>query len=111
MGRDSFLLERYPAYACQAVAYACMARALPAYADKRIETELLFVEVQTGITQALPLGAADEGFFYTQLEALVAYAEDTYLRRERIHAADLSLPYPALRPEQTALLQTLKAMA
>ncbi len=104
----SFLLERYPAYACQAVAYACMARSLPAYADKRIETELLFVEVQTGITQALPLGAADEGFFYTQLEALIAYAEDTYLRRERIHAADLSLPYPELRPEQTALLQTLK---
>ncbi len=104
----SVLVERYPQYVCQAIAYACLAKTLESYQKQVIECSLLFIDIQTGLSQEIPLGIADEGIFYTQLEQVVQYAQENYLRRERIFACELGLPYPNLRPEQDQLLRTLQ---
>ena len=101
-----FLLQRFPEYVCQAVAYGFLVRKTMELDFQSINCELLWIDHQTGNTQAIPLSLGDEGLFHSQLEAISQFADAQYRQYMRFKAIEFSAPYP-WRIEQKKLLDEI----
>ncbi len=110
---ESDLRETYPAYFRQLAAYRALyplgreGEPLPEYP----RAELLFLEIATGFTQRVPLGADDSNTFEAQLERLVGFLQfrETHLRRLR-HSQILP-PFETPRPGQEGMSRRLAEAA
>jgi Rad3-related DNA helicase len=131
--KEAALRAGYPEHFLQVIAYLALLRTAPSNADGRtanVETpeedrfstlifglppgaalgaELIFVEVGTGITQTVVLGADDEAHFRTQLERLVEFLDLRLRARERLRNLHFRPPFAVLRPGQETVQDELLA--
>jgi Rad3-related DNA helicase len=129
------LRAAYPEYFLQVITYLALLRTAPSSVDDRIAlgedleegrlatlvsglppgaalgAELVFVEVGTGITQAVSLSADDEALFRTQLERLVEFLDLRLRARDRLRNLQFRPPFAVLRPGQETVQAELLAAA
>ncbi len=94
------LAERYPDYFAQAASYLCLLRKHPEWRLHELRAELMFIEIETGAVQRVPLTEGDEGRFLSQLERLLPYLEDRRNCRLRFVEAAINPAFPQLREGQ-----------
>ena len=91
------LRAAYSGYFAQAAAYLAL---LP---QERPVGELVFVEVDTGLSQTIVLTEADQRTFQVQLERVTEFLELRLRARSRLSALDFQSPFPVLRPGQETI--------
>ncbi|HVW21710.1 MAG TPA: helicase C-terminal domain-containing protein [Opitutaceae bacterium] len=91
------LRAAYSGYFAQAAAYLAL---LPA---QNPVGELVFVEVDTGLSQSVALTEADRRTFEVQLERVTEFLELRLRARTRLSALRFQSPFPALRPGQESI--------
>ncbi|MDQ8202365.1 helicase C-terminal domain-containing protein [Pelagicoccus sp. SDUM812003] len=112
------LLERYPHYPIQLLAYReLMIRDQAAPSDPsqpsplpttpRYHLELLLVEIGSGLTQSLTLDASYDGLLVDQLDAFVDYLESQQERLARLRSLLVRSAYPSPRPGQETIQRDL----
>ncbi len=130
---ESALRNDYPEYFLQAIAYAALLRTAPRRlaspsatdsggvrevavplepglaAGPALRAELVFLELATGITQTVALGADDEASFYAQLERLVEFLDLRIRARDRLQGLQFRPAFAALRPGQETIQDELRA--
>jgi Rad3-related DNA helicase len=129
---EAALRAGYPEHFLQVITYLALLRTAPSNADGRtakvekpeedrfsillsglppgaaLGAELIFVEIGTGITQTVVLGADDEALFRTQLERLVEFLELRVRARERLRNLHFRPPFAVLRPGQETVQDELR---
>ena len=108
---EAALRADYPEYFLQAAAYRTLVRPEPAAGPPpgTVATELVFVELGTGLVQAVPLGAADDDAFRVQLDQLVEFLELRRQARARLRHLRFRPPFAVLRPGQETIQTELLA--
>jgi len=114
---EAELRGEYASYFVQAAAYQrllatdsrALGEALLPEGSARIGAVLVFVEADTGLTQTVRLGAADEGLLAAQLDRVVDFLEQRHLSRERLSHMRLRKPFEALREGQEEAIAGLQA--
>ena len=130
---ESALRTDYPDYFLQAIAYLALLRSAPRRSDSRpapeaaadpeailpldlgatagsaLKAELVFVEIGTGITQSVALGADDEMSFHAQLERLAEFLDLQVRARDRLRGLQFHPAFAALRPGQETIQEDLLA--
>jgi DNA excision repair protein ERCC-2 len=81
---ETELRADYPEYFAQLAAYAVLWRTQPAEAATQVRAELCFVEVGSGLSQALFLTPADDTYFRVQLERVTEFLNLRLRARERL---------------------------
>ncbi len=104
---EAALRAGHPDYFLQAAAYLALGRRVMAPAP--VGAELVFVELGTGLTQTVALGAADEAPFQFQLDRLVEFLELRLRARERLRRLSFRPPFAVLRPGQETIQAELLA--
>lgn len=103
------LRERYPDYFLQLEAYRRLYPiALPDAADKRITAELVFVEIETGMMQTVPLPPEGDDGFTRQLDRIHAFLERRRDQLERLRDFSFHPPFPQPRPGQESIREELE---
>jgi DNA excision repair protein ERCC-2 len=129
----SMLRADYPEYFLQAIAYLALLRSAPRRSQDRpaadvpgdrgnflplelgptagaaLQAELIFVEIGTGITQTVALGADDETSFYAQLERLAEFLDLQVRARDRLRGLQFRPAFAELRPGQETVQDELLA--
>ncbi len=103
---EAELRADHPDYFLQAAAYLALRRPAllaPGSGSAAVAAELVFVELGTGLVQAVALGAGDETQFQLQLDRLVEFLELRRRARERLRALRFRPPFAALRPGQETI--------
>ena len=122
---EEALRADYPEYFLQVIAYLALLRMAPrdpagdtapgptpglgAPGGSALRAELVFVELGTGLTQAVGLTADDEQSFRAQLERLVDFLELQLRARERLRGLQFRPAFAALRPGQETVQEELLA--
>ncbi|HEX3731263.1 MAG TPA: helicase C-terminal domain-containing protein [Opitutaceae bacterium] len=88
------LRAAYAGYFAQAAAYLALRP------EQRPAGELVFVEVDTGLSQTVALTEADQRTFQVQLERVTEFLELRLRARSRLSALRFQSPFPVLRPGQ-----------
>jgi len=101
------LESHYPDYFAQAAAYLGMARVLPEFRNATLHAELVFIDIDTGTVQSVPLDSAAEERFRNQLDALIPFLEDRREARRRISELRLRPAFESLRDGQAETFETL----
>lgn len=102
------LMERYPHYFRQLACYQVLARNEAKWANAQLQAELYAIQIETGITQLLPLDLNPEQSFKAQLENLIRQLE------RRRHAQQDWINHPpspafqTLRTGQAELIASLQ---
>jgi Rad3-related DNA helicase len=102
---EAQLRERYPAHFHQAMLYAFLLGRGGAFP----RTELLFLEIQSGLTQTVELGDADLGALHAHLQAVAALLEERRAHFSRLRALAVPRPFPEWRPGQAEARKALAA--
>ncbi|HEU5081035.1 MAG TPA: helicase C-terminal domain-containing protein [Opitutaceae bacterium] len=107
------LRAEYPSYFAQLATYLALSRLIapihPALdATTPVHGELVFVEVGSGLTQAIPVTAADEQGFQVQLERLTEFLDARQRARERLRALNFRSAFTTLRPGQESIQDDLR---
>ncbi|MEM9226897.1 MAG: hypothetical protein AAGA45_02925, partial [Verrucomicrobiota bacterium] len=110
LGPDQ-LLQTYPAYLCQLAAYVRLAQVLPAYSEKTISGELLFVELESGMQQRIALTESYQELFHGQVERLCSFLHERQRATQRRQQLSFLPAFARFRPEQKATLEVLHARA
>ena len=101
---ESVLRADYPGYFVQLTTYLTLARLAPtASRPSTLSThrgELVFVEAGSGLSQTVPLTAADDGLFRAQLERVAEFLVLRLRARERLRGLQFRSPFATLRPGQ-----------
>lgn len=99
------LRDRYPSYFLQTALY----QHLWNKADKGTLTgsELLFIDIESGITQRVPLDRNDSPALESQLEAFYQWLEFKRSSLMRLREADVARPFAEWRPGQEESRQAL----
>jgi len=111
------LRAEYPGYFVQAAVYQrllstdsqALGEGVGMAAPTRCLAMLVFVEADTGLTQSLRLGAADEGLLEAQLDRVVGFLEQRRLSRERLAHMRLRKPFEVLREGQEEAITGLQS--
>jgi Rad3-related DNA helicase len=123
---EAELRADYPSYFAQAAAYAALLRqnstprapAPPAPGSRPaneagpadgVQAEVVFVEADTGLAQAVPLLPSDEGLFRAQIERVAEFLDLRLRARERLRTLRFRPPFAELRPGQESVLARLGA--
>lgn len=110
LGRDA-ILERYPAYPLQLLAYRELLLrsqdSAPPTEPSRFTLELLFVEIGSGLTQSLTLDPSYDALLVDHLDTLVDYLEAKQERLARLRSLAVRPVYDAPRPGQENIQQEL----
>ncbi|MBM3855299.1 MAG: helicase, partial [Verrucomicrobia bacterium] len=128
---ETFLRSDYPAYFAQLATYANLARLglatigtpavspatatrpLPAEvasSGKLAAAELVFVEADSGLTQVVPLTAADDAAFQTQLDRVREFLELRRRARQRLQRLRFRPAFAVPRPGQETTRAELTAL-
>lgn len=121
---ESELRRDYPEYFAQLATYAALARLVPASATGQIfdllretisaptalRTELVFVEVGSGLAQTIALTPADDGLFRSQLERLGEFLDLRLRARERLRHLNFRPAFATPRPGQETTRAELTAL-
>jgi DNA excision repair protein ERCC-2 len=105
------LASRYPHYFAQAAVYLGLARVLPEFDQRPLQSELCFIEIETGCVQIAPLSAADEDLFEQQLDSLLPFLEERRNGHLRLQGVTLKPAFAELREGQAELFATLEQAA
>jgi DNA excision repair protein ERCC-2 len=101
---ESVLRRDYPGYFVQLTTYLTLARISPAALATATlaghRGELVFVEAGSGLSQTVPLTAADDGLFRAQLERVAEFLALRLRARERLRGLQFRSPFTTLRPGQ-----------
>ena len=93
---EEVLRNRYPHYFHQAMLYAFLIGKDGDFP----ETELLFLEIQTGMTQTVRLGEVDLDALYAHLQNVVSALEQRQAHFGRLRAYTVPQPFADWRPGQ-----------
>lgn len=101
------LRAEYPEYFAQLATYV----ALTALAEPstKPQGELVFVEVDTGLSQTVPFAPADDAIFRAQLERVTEFLDQRQRARERLQTLRFTPAFADLRPGQETVLTELAA--
>jgi len=103
------LKTSYKSYLLQLSAYGVLSSHSPSYSNKEISGELLFVEVDTGITQQIHLSLNEmEILFKQQLSILGNFLQSRMLARKHFHDCSVELPYQEFREGQMEAIEALQ---
>ena len=94
------LREQYRSYFNQLAAYYLLTGLLPDYRNATIRAELVFVDIEDGITQVVKLGPEAKEFFLYQLESLYSFIKHRWKARRRLSRMQFHSPFASLRPGQ-----------
>lgn len=108
------LRQTYPAYFHQTDLYRCLLQqSASSPHSPEPSAELLFLEIQTGLTQAVPLSADDRHRLHAHLDAVIQILEERRRHFRQLRAFTVPPPFPQWRPGQQAaradLQQALQA--
>ena len=119
---ETELRRDYPSYFAQLATYAVLYRLTPpaeknnltraetaALNQPRLKTELIFVEVGSGLAQTLALTPADDAIFRVQLERVAEFLELRLRARERLRHLRFNPAFAAPRPGQESTTTELTA--
>jgi len=101
------LLDQHPDYFAQAASYLAMAKLLPEYSEEALTAELLFIDIETGAAQIVPLEEELQERFDDQLNTWIPFLEDRRLSRLRLTGARIRPAFGQLREGQSELFKTL----
>jgi DNA excision repair protein ERCC-2 len=112
---ESELRTEYPEYFIQLASYAALTQqAVLAVAPGTHGTwpraDLVFVEVGSGLAQAVPLTPADDALFRTQLDRFVEFLTLRLRARERLRGLRFRPAFPSPRPGQETTRAELTAV-
>jgi len=105
------LKDRYPEHFAQIATYRALADRLPDYADRELSAELLFIDIENGALQAVPLDETSQSTFTQQLDALIPFLDDRRACRLRLNATEVKPAFDKLRDGQAELIATLNKSA
>jgi len=95
------LREDYASYFAQASTYLVLASLAPGFAGLRVDVELVFVDIGSGVSQVVHIAPDDaQAIFEGQLSVLWDFLEARRGARERLDIADFRPPFGELRPGQ-----------
>ncbi len=104
------LHSNYPAYFRQIAAYRQLAAHLPEYSRKRLNAEVLFVEITEGLTQRVPLNDKEAaGLISSQARLWIGFLEDRRHSLERLRHLRFKPAFQKLREGQSEAAQNLWA--
>ena len=130
---EDTLRAEYPEHFLQAITYLALSRTAPRQTARQVSSdlaleesdwstlglesasgsalraELVFVELDTGITQSVGLTADDEQSFRVQLERLVEFLNLQLRARERLRGLQYRPAFAVLRPGQESVQDELLA--
>lgn len=101
------LAQEYPEYFAQAAIYLRLARILPEYAEAQLNAELLFIDINSGTAQIVPIVASSDDLVGTQLDKLLTFLDDRRTRRVQLEELEIHPPFSSLREGQAELIQQL----
>jgi Rad3-related DNA helicase len=105
------LISRYPDYFAQVAIYLSLARILPQYSNDKLSAELLFINIESGTLQTVPLTPEDESIFTRQLDKLVPFLDDRRNCRLRLAETKIKPAFNTLREGQAELFTALDKAA
>ncbi|MFT3870432.1 MAG: helicase C-terminal domain-containing protein [Nibricoccus sp.] len=100
------LRAEYPEYFAQLATYVALT-ALTETTSSKIRGELVFVEVDTGLSQTVTFSPADDAIFRTQLERITEFLDQRLRARERLQTLRFQPAFAALRPGQETVQNEL----
>lgn len=103
---EAELRADHPAYFLQLAAYVVLSRAL---GTSPAGAELVFVEANSGLVQAIALSPFDEALVFHQLDAIVDFLNLQMRAAQRRHTLQFRPPFAALRPGQETIHADLQA--
>ncbi len=103
---ESELRSAYPDYFAQLATYAALSRTNGLAA---LSSELVFVEVSSGLAQTITLTPADDAFFRVQLERLTEFLDHRHRARERLRHLSFRPAFSTPRPGQETTQRDLSA--
>ncbi|MFT3780658.1 MAG: helicase C-terminal domain-containing protein [Nibricoccus sp.] len=101
------LRAEYPEYFAQLATYVALT--VLAEPSTKAQGELVFVEVDTGLSQSVAFTSADDTIFKVQLERVAEFLDQRLRARERLQALRFSPAFAALRPGQETVQAELSA--
>ncbi|MGE9297040.1 MAG: ATP-dependent DNA helicase [Puniceicoccales bacterium] len=101
------LANAYPSYRRQIAVYCVLAELSPDF-TANISGELLFVSINDGLTQTLPLREPPRDLIEQQLERITAFCEEQAARRQRLSPTEFKPAFPTFRPEQIKIRRELE---
>lgn len=110
---EAELRREHPDYFAQAAAYAALARQgaltaeTPGVPLGSVRTELVFVEADSGLAQAIALTPADDTAFFAQLERIVEFLALRLEARDRRRRLHFRPAFAVPRPGQETTLSDL----
>jgi DNA excision repair protein ERCC-2 len=107
---EAELRADYPSYFAQAAAYVALLRqGVAPDSGRGLQAEVVFVEADTGLAQAVPLLPSDEVLFRAQVERVAEFLDLRLRARERLRTLSFRPPFAELRPGQESVLTRLEA--
>ena len=106
---ESELRSAYPDYFAQLATYAALTRSDSGSGLSSLSSQLVFVEVSSGLAQTVTLTPADDTFFRVQLERLTEFLDHRHRARERLRHLAFRPPFAAPRPGQETTQRDLTA--
>ena len=101
------LMERYPQYFRQLAYYWILAEKEAKWAHSRLMVELYAIQIETGITQVLPLNFDSQQSFITQLGNLVQHLERRRCAQQDWMSSPPITAFKSLRVGQADLIASL----
>lgn len=106
---EETLRGEYPGYFLQLACYVALRKIGAEPGAGTDIPELLFVEADSGVVQAVRLGVADEAAFRAQLERVRGFLQQRWLSRERLRRLRTRPAFESFRPGQANSLGSLSA--
>ncbi|HAV13163.1 MAG TPA: hypothetical protein DCX06_06705 [Opitutae bacterium] len=101
------LLARYPEYFAQTATYLALAAGLPEFSKTELTAELVFIDIENGAIQVVPISDEFAELFTHQLNALLPFLEDRRQCRIRLNEATVRPAFLELREGQAELFRAL----
>ena len=102
------LAQDYPEYFAQAATYQRLAALSPEFAETKLSTDLLFIEINSGMSQIVPIVEHAEELVRARLDPLVDFLDDRRTRRVQLDELEIQPAFPRLRPGQEEIFQQLE---
>lgn len=104
------LRSEYPEYFVQLATYVALS--LLAEPHSKVQGELVFVEVDTGLSQTVRCSLQDDALFRAQLERITGFLNERLRARERLQTLRFEPAFATLRPgQETAHAELSAALA
>lgn len=106
---QTVLRQTYPAYFHQADLYRCLLQQTASSPHTpEPSAELLFLEIQTGLSQTVPLNPDDRHRLHNHLDAVIQILEERRRHFHQLRAFTVPPPFPQWRPGQQAARSDLQ---